>query len=96
MAADGGRQQARSVGTGQHHRRDALEQPATPSLVVEQYEYGDGPGLQCAREGVVVLIRDFGTKTLWPEYIRLARHSDSAAGLKAALGSRIALKTHFS
>ena len=118
------------VSNGQQHRRHALEQPATPSLVIEkiqdllldtqdvedflnelatysaenlsgprgqvlcgitllrhrtaatvassgdrarlldelQYKYGDGPCLQCAREGVVVHIRDFSTETLWPEY----------------------------
>jgi hypothetical protein len=33
-----------------------------------QYEYGDGPCLQCAREGTLVHIRDFRNERLWPEY----------------------------
>jgi len=33
-----------------------------------QYEYGEGPCLQCAREGTLVHIRDFKTETLWPDY----------------------------
>jgi hypothetical protein len=33
-----------------------------------QYEYGDGPCLQCAREGTLVHVRDFRNETLWPDY----------------------------
>ncbi|MBT2532278.1 GAF and ANTAR domain-containing protein [Arthrobacter sp. ISL-48] len=33
-----------------------------------QYNYGDGPCLRCARQGVLVHIPDFRTETLWPDY----------------------------
>lgn len=33
-----------------------------------QYNYGDGPCLRCARQGVLVHIPDFQTETLWPDY----------------------------
>ncbi|HEY8701435.1 MAG TPA: GAF and ANTAR domain-containing protein [Arthrobacter sp.] len=33
-----------------------------------QYDYGDGPCLRCARQGVLVHIPDLTTETLWPEY----------------------------
>jgi hypothetical protein len=40
-----------------------------------QYEYGDSPCLQCAREGVLVYIRDLRSEILWPEYAaRLLNH----------------------
>lgn len=33
-----------------------------------QYNYGDGPCLRCAQQGVLVHIPDFRTESLWPEY----------------------------
>lgn len=47
-----------------------------------QYEYGDSPCLQCAREGVLVYIRDLRSEILWPEYAaRLLNH-----GIRSVLG----------
>ncbi len=53
-----------------HRTAVTVASSSARALVLDelQYGYGDGPCLQCAREGAIVHITDLEKETLWPEY----------------------------